>query len=515
MECSYTDRTKVLKAPRRRSVTSSSDKELMRTNINRPTRAKQFEDRLEKVESLLKLPVAVLERMAKETGRMNGLDHSAGSTSNGSDVSMVDSNRSPQSIDGATQSMKNIAIASWAKDGQGAVDLTAVPLDHPIQENDCSTDTTDTGSASRKANCSDDNDLPRIFKSLPPKEEAISLLELYFARFNSVFPLHHQQSFMQLVHTRYSTEYDGDVGWWSNLNMALAHGCRIRTLHSQAAIEDDEDSWGYLENALSVVPLLAVRTPSLSSIQALLGIAVFLQATPVPRSYSLLVTNAIRFGHSIGLHRRESYHNGIPIAEIEQRKRVFWLCYILDKDISMRSGQPPVQHDDDIDVDLPCDSLSDGVGYIFLAHGLCPMNFLQLRIQLAFIQGAIYRELYSAKATKQSDDRRAAVVLGLDERLKQWKNSTSIDFQPEFLTQKLQEPFDILHIVILHFTYFNCLTLIHRSSFQNMSWKTRAPNSIEPFNPRNFSTKQIVIETARSALNLLRLIPCGNYSCIW
>jgi hypothetical protein len=487
----------------------------MTTNINRPTRAKQFEDRLEKVESLLKLPVAVLERMAQQTGMMNGLTHTPESTSNESDASMMDSNLSQQGIDGATQSMKNIAIASWAKDGQGADRHTVAPLDQPIQESDNSTDTTDAGSALRKVNSSDNSDLPRIFRPLPPKDEAISLLGLYFARFNSVFPLHHQQSFMQLVQTRYSTEYDGDVGWWSNLNMALAHGCRIRTLFSRTATEDDEDSWGYLENALSVVPFLAVRAPSLSSIQALLGIAIFLQATPVPRSYSLLVANAIRLGHSIGLHRQESYHNGMPMAEIEQRKRVFWLCYILDRDISMRSGQPPVQHDDDIDVNLPSDSLSEGVGYIFLADGLWPMNFLRLRIQLAVIQGAIYRELYSAKATKQSDDRRAVVVRELDERLKQWKNSTSIEFHPDFLKQKLQEPFDILHIVILHFTYFNCLILIHRSSFQNMSWKTRAPNSIEPFNPRNFSSKPVVIETARSALNLLRLTPVSNYSCVW
>lgn len=484
----------------------------MKTNIIRSTRAKQFEDRLEKVESLLKLPVAVLERMAKETGMMNGLDHSAGSTSNSNDASMMDSKQSQQGIDGAAQSVMNITIASCPNGGQGAEGLT---LEQPVRESDSSTNTTDTGSAVQKVSLFGNNELPRIFKPLPPKYEAISLLEMYFARFNSVFPLHHQQSFMQLVQTRYSIEYDGDVGWWSNLNMALAHGCRIRTLNSQGATKDDEESWAYLENALAVVPFLAVRTPCLSSIQALLGMAVFLQATPVPRSYSLLVANAIRLGHSIGLHRQESYHNGMHVAEIEQRKRVFWLCYILDRDISMRSGQPPVQHDDDIDVDLPCDSPSDGVGYIFLAHGLLPMNFLRLRIQLAIIQGAIYRDLYSAKATRQSDDRRATAIRELDERLKQWKSGTRIDFQPECLTQMLQEPFDILHIVILHFTYFNCLTLIHRSSFQNMSWKTRTPNSIEPFNPRNFSSKPIVIETARNALNLLKLIPVGKYSCIW
>lgn len=441
---------------------------------------------------------------------MIGPDHAAGSTSNESD-----SSRSQQGIEGTTQSMKNIEIASWAKSGGVMEDPNKVPMNTSLQQSDCSTATNDTGSACRKVNSSDNSDSPHIFKTLPTKEEAISILELFFAKFNSIFPVLHQQTFMQMVQSRYSTEYDGDVGWWSNLNMALAHGSRIRTLHSQTAMEDDEDSWGYIENALAVVPSLAVRTPSLSSIQALLGIAVFLQATPVPRSYSLLVANAIRLGHSIGLHRQESYHTDIPVAEIEQRKRVFWLCYILDKDISMRSGQPSVQHDDDIDVELPNNSLSDGVGYVFLANGLRPMNFLRLRIQLAVIQGTIYRELYSAKATKQSDAYRAAIVQELDERLRQWKNSTTIDFNPDYLIQKLQESFDTLHIVILYFTYFNCLTLIHRSSFQNMSWKTRAPNSIEPFNPRNISSKPVVIDTARSALKMMRLIPQANYTCIW
>jgi hypothetical protein len=448
--------------------------------------------------------------MAKQTGMMEGSDHPARSASNDSS-----SSQSHQGVETATRSLKNIEIASWAKSDEGVEDPNNAPLDTPIQQSDCSTATTDTGSVVRKVDSSDNSPSPRIFKALPPKQDAISLLELFFARFNSVFPVLHQQSFMQMVQSRYSTEYDGDLGWWSNLNMALAHASRIRTSYSQSAMEDDEDSWGYLENALAVVHLLAIRTPSLSSIQALLGMAVFLQATPVPRSYSLLVANAIKLGHSIGLHRQESYHSGIPLAEIEQRKRVFWLCYILDKDISMRSGQPSVQHDDDIDVELPSDSMSDGVGYIFLAHGLWPMNFFRLRIQLAVIQGAIYKDLYSAKATKQSDAHRAAIVLELDERLRQWKDSTAIDFNPDYLTQKLQEPFDILHMVILYFTYFNCLTLIHRSSFQNMSWKTRAPNSIEPFNPRNFSSKPVVIDTARSALKLMRLIPQANYTCIW
>jgi len=39
----------------------------------------------------------------------------------------------------------------------------------------------------------------------------------------------------------------------------------------------------------------------------------------------------MRLAHSIGLHKKGSNFN-LNSAEVEQRKRVFWIAYMLDKE---------------------------------------------------------------------------------------------------------------------------------------------------------------------------------------
>jgi len=56
-----------------------------------------------------------------------------------------------------------------------------------------------------------------------------------------------------------------------------------------------------------------------------------MQGTPNPQPGFFLVAAAIRLSHSIGLHKRGSGFNLNP-EEIEQRKRVFWIGYMLDKE---------------------------------------------------------------------------------------------------------------------------------------------------------------------------------------
>lgn len=59
--------------------------------------------------------------------------------------------------------------------------------------------------------------------------------------------------------------------------------------------------------------------------------SLFLQGTPNPQPSFFLVAAAIRLSHSIGLHKRGSGF-GLNPVEVEQRKRVFWIAYLLDKE---------------------------------------------------------------------------------------------------------------------------------------------------------------------------------------
>jgi hypothetical protein len=111
----------------------------------------------------------------------------------------------------------------------------------------------------------------RVFKPLPPREEALSLFRDYFENFNCVFPLFHEPTFMHLVEKQYSRDpYEGS-GWWASINVALAISHRLRVMSNLVPQEEDKKAWLYLKNAMGVLTELTMRNADLLSVQALLG----------------------------------------------------------------------------------------------------------------------------------------------------------------------------------------------------------------------------------------------------
>jgi hypothetical protein len=358
-----------------------------------------------------------------------------------------------------------------------------------------------------------------VFRPLPPKEEALSLLQDYFENFNCMFPLFHQPTFMHLVERQYSSDPYQGSGWWASLNCALAFAHRLRVMSNLVSADEDEKAWAYLKNALGVYTELTMRNADLLSVQALLGMAMFMQGTPNPQPTFLLISTAIRLAHSIGLHKKGTGFNLNPI-EIEQRKRVFWIAYMLDKDLCLRSGRPPAQDDDDMNVELPDADPVDNIGNIPLADGKGKMNLFRVMCEFSVIESNVYRNLYSTKATKQSDGELLNTIGELDQQLEEWKDKIPIDFRPEHEIKASHTPL-ILHVVMLHFTYYNCLTTIHRMSVHRGYWTSRLSNyaiqglNARPLNPRVFSSAALSTAAARASISLLKYIPQGDFSCVW
>ncbi|KAI0471927.1 N-terminal binuclear Zn cluster-containing protein [Xylariaceae sp. FL0804] len=358
-----------------------------------------------------------------------------------------------------------------------------------------------------------------IFRPLPSKPEALSLLKDFFENFNCMFPLFHQPTFMHLVERQYSSEPYGGSGWWASLNVVFAIAHRLRVMSNLVPQEEDEKAWAYLKNAMGVFSELTMRNTDLLSVQALLGMALFMQGTPNPQPSFLLVAAAIRLSHSIGLHKRGTGFNLNPV-EIEQRKRVFWIAYMLDKDLCLRSGRPPAQDDDDMNVELPDADPEDHIGNIPLANGKGKMNLFRVMCELSVIESRIYKSLYSTKATKLSDGELLHIIGELDKELETWKDKIDIDYRPEHEINASHTPL-ILHIAMLHFTYYNALTTIHRMSVHHGYWTSRLSNfaiqglNARPLNPRVFSSAALCASAARATIALLKYIPQGDFACVW
>lgn len=359
----------------------------------------------------------------------------------------------------------------------------------------------------------------RVFKPLPPKDETLSLLKDYFENFNCMFPLFHEPTFMHLVERQYSSQpYEGS-GWWASINVALAISHRLRVMSNLVPAEEDQKAWQYLKNAMGVLTELTMRNSDLLSVQALLGMSLFLQGTPNPQPTFFLIAAAVRLSHSIGLHKRGTAFNLNPI-EAEQRNRVFWIGYLLDKDICLRSGRPPLQDDDDMNVELPSEDPPDNVGNIPLADGKGKTNLFRLLCTYSIICSKVYKRLYAVSALRQSDGELLNTIGELDKELEEWKEGIPIDFRPEHEIKAAHTPL-MLHVVVLHFSYYNCLTTIHRMSVHQGYWTNRLSNyaiqglNARPLNPRVFSSAAVCVSAARATIHLIKYIPQGDFACVW
>lgn len=334
----------------------------------------------------------------------------------------------------------------------------------------------------------------RIIKSLPPKNEAERLMKKAFQCFGCTFPIFDEANFMQRLNSDESP-YE-DPGWWACLNVVFALAHRLRSMVCANSEAEDRAAWGYYQNALAVLTELTLLTDSLSAVQAILGMAIIVQGTPNPAPYASLARQGMQLAQKLNLHRRQ-HGSGLPKPEIEERKRVFWIANIIDKEVSLRTHQMPTQCDEEMDVELP--------DFLYSHYPSLASKLLSDRIGLAKIQGQIYKRLLSVSASKDSYPQRILAIQDLQQKLEEWKASINIDFRREYFQDPLTAP--LTHTIILRLLYFTTLDAIN-SAYPTSGteiWKTGEGRGIQIH----------FVREARKAIKLLHVTPQGDYACIW
>jgi hypothetical protein len=173
-----------------------------------------------------------------------------------------------------------------------------------------------------------------------------------------------------------------------------------------------------------------------------------------------------------------------------------------------------------MNVDLPSEDPNDNIGNVPLADGKGKTNLFRLMCVFAVIESKVYNRLYSTKASRQTDGELLHTIGVLDKELEEWKDGIPLDFRPENEIKASHTPL-ILHIVMLHFAYYNCLMTIHRMSVHHGYWTSRLSNyaiqglNARSLNPRVFSSATLCVQAARATIQLLRYIPQGDYACVW
>lgn len=345
-------------------------------------------------------------------------------------------------------------------------------------------------------------------RTLPPKNTLLKLVKESFQGFYSAYPLFDEARFVSIFDTVDMTI--DDPGQWACLNVVLALTSQFQYEAAQD-IEELYDPSEYFQTAFALSGPLMTLHVTLWSIQALLGMALIIQGSPTQGPASLLISAAMKLAHIIGLHR-QCRNPSISPAEIEERKRVFWIAYSLDKDLSLQMGQPSAQDDDDMDVELP----SDDSGTSIFSEQATASSLLNFRARLAMIQGRIYKRLYSAKASKQANAERILAATELESMLHSWRASVPSELIREYQGQRPQMPFShrTQHPIILQLVYFNSLAMVYQA-LPAISRYRELPAPGKPIEFRLLTAPLLYAAEARKSIKLLQITPLRRYVCVW
>ncbi|GAB1208212.1 hypothetical protein APSETT445_006953 [Aspergillus pseudonomiae] len=288
----------------------------------------------------------------------------------------------------------------------------------------------------------DDNEQTVSSMKLPPLQQAMAMIGVFLNTFNAVLPLFHADTLLYLVGECYACQPgQRDPVVWAAINVVFALASQqVPGGASSAYSQDQTDrTTQYLDKARSVISTVMLGETRLLNIQVLVGMVMVLQTAHNLTPSLILISATMRLVHKLGLHNQAGSTHLDPVQR-RQHVRVFWLAYIIDKDLSLRTQQPSVQLDDDIDVELPSslpttnDDNDNTAGIVITADGNTRLNYFLARIKLANIEGRVYDTLYSTRAMNRSlEERRHAkdsIVSALDE----WRASIPPEFSANMVT---------------------------------------------------------------------------------
>lgn len=151
---------------------------------------------------------------------------------------------------------------------------------------------------------------------------------------------------------------------------------------------------------------------------------------------------------------------------------LFWVCYIIDKDISLFTGNPPLLAEFYCDMTLP-NAYYDHYTYLpcMKSKEGSPQYtspYLPGDPHLSHLKEKVYRQLLSARTMHDNDNELLVNIRQLDDEIEHWRLLIPIDFRPALFVSKnsLQNTSDeaipyMVRRMTLQLDYHHLMTVIH------------------------------------------------------
>lgn len=214
---------------------------------------------------------------------------------------------------------------------------------------------------------------------------------------------------------------------------------------------------------------------------------------------------------------QKPYESEISLDERRDHhvRTLFWLCYDLDKNISLRSGQPPLLTREYCDLTPPAnywgyyDRLPEWTTNT-ARDGLPPR--VPCDTQLCCLKEDIYRLLFSPQAFSITDGILLLRIRQLDNELESWRLSIPSEFRPQLSIPANHPLFaaktNILHnlrCIHLQLEYHYLTTVIHTTVRRCRAGGTDASTLPEDLHNVVHSSYDLSLEASRSVLDFLRM----------
>lgn len=265
-------------------------------------------------------------------------------------------------------------------------------------------------------------------------------------------------------------------GCYAAVNMVCA--CASLTTEGARNIAPEQ----LFQNALRVLPKVVTESPGTISVGALLLMVcqsnqqsaveanisfqvTYLVATSRSSTASIILGSAIQMILLAGYHMTIS-GPGHKSAQDLQKSRLLYRAYILEQDLSVRLGKPPILSESLITY-LPNERPDDCQGIICLPEGTT-VNYLRERVALARIQNRAWEALRSPLSSTKSSQEFLESTNKLLEELQEWNESLPASIKPPELPAKLGD-LQQMQVKDLHWSYFQTVVAIHSAIFSHVS----------------------------------------------
>ncbi|KAL4734840.1 hypothetical protein BDV11DRAFT_197352 [Aspergillus similis] len=265
----------------------------------------------------------------------------------------------------------------------------------------------------------------------------------------------------------------------------------------------------YIMQARGSLPAIIQEPLDLDALQTALLLALISSITGEVQIAVYYTSIASRFLIASGAHTMTDALTPTSAPDVIAKRHLrtlFWLCYTLDKELALRTGQAHVLRDDDCALDIPpaysehlhsCLDHSPGTD-TDIRGPIFPVD-----LRLSMIKSRAFTALYSYNGLRKSDAELIRSIRELDEELECWRTSLPLHLRPQLSFMPKHEKPKNTFLILTHMNYYSCVNLFHLASSRCNAWRSPSIDGGALIHGLQ-SSLTVSVEASRSLLLFLR-----------